>query len=122
MTIALWCVAIAAIFPVICAGIAKAGFRDYDNRNPRDWLSKQQGWRARANSAQQNSWEAFAVFAAGVFAAHLAHGPSARVDLLAEIFIGLRVLYVGLYLANYAMLRSLAWSAGFAVSLGMFFT
>ncbi len=121
MTIALWCVAIAAVFPIICTGIAKAGSGGYDNRNPRDWLGRLQGWRARANAAQQNSWEALAVFAAGVFAAHLAQAPQARVDLLAEIFIGARVLYLACYLANLALLRSLVWTVGIGVSIAMFF-
>lgn len=121
MTIALWCVAIAAVFPIICTGIAKAGTAGYDNRNPRDWLGRQQGWRARANAAQSNSWEALAVFAAGVFTAHLAHAPQARVDLLAEIFIVVRVLYLVCYLADQALLRSLVWTSGFGVSIAMFF-
>ena len=121
MTIALWCVAIAAAFPIVCTGIAKAGFRGYDNRNPRDWLGRLQGWRARANAAQNNSWEALAVFAAGVFAAQLAHAPQARVDLLAEIFIGARVLYLACYLADLAALRSVIWASGFGVSIAMFF-
>ncbi len=121
MTIALWCVAIAAVFPIICTGIAKAGSGGFDNRNPRDWLGRLQGWRARANAAQQNSWEALAVFAAGVFAAHLAHAPQARVDLLAEVFIGARVLYLVCYLADQATLRSLVWLIGIGVSIAMFF-
>lgn len=121
MTIALWCVAIAAVFPIICTGIAKAGSGGFDNQNPRDWLGRLQGWRARANAAQQNSWEALAVFAAGVFAAHLAHAPQARVDLLAEVFIGARVLYLVCYLADLATLRSLVWMIGIGVSIAMFF-
>lgn len=123
MTIALWCVAIAAVFPILCTSIAKGGsLRNYDNRNPRDWLGRQQGYQARANAAQQNSWEALAVFSAGVFAAHLAHAPQARVDLLAEIFVVVRFIYLACYLADLAALRSAVWFVGFGLSIALFFT
>jgi uncharacterized MAPEG superfamily protein len=121
MTMALWCVAIAAILPIISTGIAKAGFRDYNNRQPREWLAKQQGWRARANAAQQNAWEALAVFAAGVFAAHIAQAPQERVDFWAMVFIGVRVAYLACYLADLAPLRSIVWASGFVISLSFFF-
>jgi uncharacterized MAPEG superfamily protein len=121
MTTALWCVAIAAVLPIICTGIAKAGAR-FDNLTPREWLAKQQGYRARANYAQQNSWEAFAVFSAGVFAAHLSGSPQDKVDLLAMVFIGARVAYIVCYLGNWAPLRSLVWAVGFFSSLALFFT
>jgi len=39
---------IAGVLPVACAGIAKLGFKEYDNNNPRAWLAKQTGFRARA--------------------------------------------------------------------------
>jgi uncharacterized MAPEG superfamily protein len=123
MTIALWCVAIAAVLPILCTGIAKGGaIRNFDNRNPRDWLGMQHGYQARANAAQLNSWEALAVFSAGVFAAHLAHAPQARVDLFAEIFIVVRIVYLACYLADLATLRSIVWFIGFGLSMAMFFT
>jgi uncharacterized MAPEG superfamily protein len=120
MTTALWCVLVAALMPVLCTGIAKWGLRNFDNANPREWLARQTGWRARANSAQQNSWEALAIFSAAVFAAHLAEAPQARVDLLAVSFIGIRALYVLVYLMNLATLRTLVWLAGLAVSIAIF--
>lgn len=57
---------IAGVLPVACAGIAKLGFKEYDNHNPRAWLAKQTGFRARSNAAQSNNFEAFPFFAAGV--------------------------------------------------------
>ena len=64
MTIAYWCVLIAAVIPLISIGIAKAGGERYNNRHPRVWLDKQQGYRARAAAAEANSFEAFPFFAA----------------------------------------------------------
>ena len=120
MTVALWCVMVAGLLPVLCVGLAKATVGGYDNRSPRAWLSQLQGWPARANAAQQNSWEAFAVFAAGVFSAHLAHAPQLRVDQLAVAFIVVRLLYIVCYLGNVATLRSLVWTAGLALSIALF--
>ena len=52
-----WCVLLAAIMPIFCAGMAKSsGFGKpvqeggYDNAMPRLWLAGQTGWRARALS------------------------------------------------------------------------
>jgi uncharacterized MAPEG superfamily protein len=122
MNFAVACIAISAVLPIVCAGIAKWGFKGYDNRNPRAWLAAQTGFRARANAAQANSWEAFPVFAAGAIVAMHTGAPAGRIDLLAGIFIASRLAYIGFYLADMAGPRSLAWLAGFAVSLALFFT
>lgn len=121
MTTALWCVAVAAVLPIVCAGIAKWGFKGFDNRHPREWLARQEGWRARAHAAQQNSWEAFAIFAAAVLAAHVAGGPQARIDTLALGFIACRLVYIWCYVADFASLRSLVWLLGLGLSLAQFF-
>ena len=122
MTIALWCLAIAAVLPILCTSIAKGGsMAKYDNTAPRDWLARLTGYQARANAAQQNSWEALGVFSAGIFAAHLAHAPQIRVDQIAEAFIVARLVYIGCYLGNLASLRSVVWFAGFGLSLALFF-
>ncbi len=120
MTLALWCLMVAALLPIACAGIAKWGFSGFDNNNPREWLAKQQGWRARAHAAQLNSWEALAIFAAAVLTAHLAGAPQGRVDALAVGFIVARLAYVGCYLADRAALRSLVWLAGLGLSIALF--
>ena len=57
---------IAAVIPLIAIGIANVGGERYNNRHPRVWLDKQQGYRARATAAQSNSFEAFPFFAAAV--------------------------------------------------------
>jgi uncharacterized MAPEG superfamily protein len=120
MTIALWCLMIAALLPIICTGIAKWGFEGFDNRRPREWLAQQSGWRARANAAQANSWEAFAIFTAGVLTAHLVAAPQARIDALALVFIAARVAYILCYVTDKAALRSLVWLVGLGASLAMF--
>lgn len=122
MTIALWCVFIAGLLPYVPAVLSKAGGEGFDNDAPREWLAKQHGYRARANAAQQNSFEAFAFFAAAVIVAHLVKGPQPLVDTLAMVFIAARVAYVGAYLAGKGTLRSLIWTVGMAAAAWIFLT
>jgi uncharacterized MAPEG superfamily protein len=120
MTLPFWCVVIAAILPLLATVIAKSR-RDYDNANPREWLARQEGFRARAHAAQQNSFEAFPPFAAAVIIAHLRGAPQDPIELLAIAFIAARVAYLALYVGNLAVLRSLAWFAASGFTLAMFF-
>lgn len=128
MTLANYCIIVAALLPIVCAGLAKSkGFgkrrRDggFDNKEPRAWLGRQTGWQARANAAQANGFEALPLFIAGVLAAQQMQLDQSRIDLLAMSFIGLRVAFIALYLADLASLRSLVWVAGIGVSVALFF-
>ncbi len=119
MTLALWCVLVAGLLPYAGAGAAKLGTR-FDNHQPRAWLAALNGWRARANAAQMNSFEAFPLFAVAVLVATVRHAPTARVDLLAMLFIAARVAYFVTYLADLATLRSVIWVFGIACSVAIF--
>lgn len=121
MTLAFWCVLVAGFLPYIGTLIAKIGGARFDNANPRDWLSAQSGFRKRANAAQLNSFEAFPLFAAAVIVAHLAGAPQERIDLLAVTFVIARLFYLGFYLANIHILRSLAWFVGIGSAAALFF-
>ncbi len=111
MNIAHLCVLIAAALPYLSVGAAKAQ-PAYDNAAPRDFLGRLQGWRARANWAHQNHFEAFAPFAAAVVLAELAHAPQPRIETLAVIFILLRIAYTFAYIGGAATVRSLMWFGG----------
>ena len=119
MPVSHWCILAAGVLPYIATLIAKAG-APYDNRNPRQWLGSLGGWRARANAAQQNSFEAFPLFAAGVIVAHQLGADAARVDALAITFIVARIGYLAAYLADRAALRSLAWFLGIGCVVAIF--
>lgn len=123
-TIAYWCVLVAAILPVVCAGIAKSGmFRispkkgGYDNNDPRAWLARQTDWRARANAAQANTFEALPFFFAAVIIAHQLQARQAVVDILAFMFVVLRIAYIMMYVANMAKTRSAIWVTAFLVNI-----
>lgn len=128
-TIAYWCVLVAAILPVVCAGMAKYGMfsksrRDggYDNHNPRAWLAKQTDWRARANAAQANTFEALPFFFAAVIIAHQLQARQAVVDILAFMFIVLRIAYIMMYVADMAKTRSAVWVLALAVNIWILFS
>ena len=120
MSIAYWCILIAAVLPFICVGFAKSGAPGYNNKDPRGWVAKQDGYRVRnAYNAHLNAFEAFPTFAAGVLMAQFAGVDPDHVNLLAVAFIGFRVLHGVFYLAAIALMRSLAWMGGFACAIGL---
>lgn len=121
MTIILWCVLAAALLHIVCAGIAKAGRRDYNNRDPRAWLDGLDGYRARANAAQKNTLEAQAFFMAALLFALYNDAPLPTLQLLAVSWLVLRVIYIGLYVADLATLRSLVWLAALGVNIAILF-
>lgn len=120
MSIAFWCVVVAGLLPYLGTVIAKAGAGSYNNRDPREWLARQGGWRKRADNFQANSFEAFPLFAAAVIVAHLAGAEPSRIDSLALIFVAARLAYLGCYLANWHMARSIVWMIGLVVTITIF--
>lgn len=110
----------AGLLPVVCAGIAKWGAKGYDNHDPRAWMARQEGYRARADAAQQNSLEAFPLFAiAVVMALHNGARPE-DVALWAWCFVGIRLLYIYCYVSDRATLRSWVWMLGVAVTVRLY--
>jgi len=122
MTIAQLCLLVAVLLPFATAWIGKAGaFGLSDNRDPRGWASRQSGWRARAMAAQSNGFEALPLLLAGLLVAWQREAAQSTVDALALAFVALRVVYIGLYLADLGTLRSLVWTGSVACVLAMFF-
>jgi uncharacterized MAPEG superfamily protein len=127
MTIAVFCILIAAILPIVCAGIAKVGMfgiprkqGGYDNIDPRAWLEKQEGRRKWANNAQANSFEALPFFAAAVIVAHMLGQAGTLLNVLAILFIVLRMLYIWLYITARQGVRSLVWTLAFVINIAIF--
>jgi uncharacterized MAPEG superfamily protein len=120
MTFALWCIFIAIFLPLIWAGVAKSGAKDYDNAQPREFLAGLEGRAKRADWAQQNSYEAFPPFAVGVIVAHLTGAEQLTIDLVAGLFIVFRLAHGACYILDKARIRSLAWVGGFGCTLAFF--
>lgn len=120
MTIALWCVLIAGLMPIAFAGVAKVGDKSFNNRRPREWYQTVTGYRKRAWWAQQNSLEAFPLFAAAVLVAHITGASQPLVDALAIFFIAFRIAYGICYLADVHLARSLMWLGGLVCCVWLF--
>lgn len=127
-TLAYWCLLIAAFLPLICSILAKYGKSGipveqggFDNNNPRSWLARQVDWRARANAAQANTFEALPFFMAAVIIAHQLGTPQGRLDIMAFVWVVLRILYVMAYVAGQGTARSAIWGLAFAVNIGILF-
>ena len=121
MTIAFTCVLIAGLLPIVAAGIAKFGFKDFDNSNPRQWLAKQNGFRARANAAQANTFESIPFFFAAIAIAAIAQAPQYRIDLLAVIYVLARIAFIVCYVADWPKLRTAVWTIALAAIIAIFF-
>lgn len=128
LTVAYWCVLVAALLPIGCSWLAKSGRMTrprreggLDNQHPRDWLARQTDWRARANAAQANSFEALPFFIGAVIIAHQLGAAQIRVDVLAFLFVVLRLLYIMMYVANMASARSLIWALALFTNIAILF-
>lgn len=123
MTTAHWCIFVTILLPYVWTIIAKrtpGNAGRFDNRAPREYLSRVQGMAARANWAQLNAFEALAPFIAAVLIAEKVGVAQGTVDNLAIAFVVARVGHGVLYLANQHLLRSLVWGIGFACVIALF--
>jgi uncharacterized MAPEG superfamily protein len=127
-TVAYWCVLVMALLPLACAWLAKSSGigkprreGGFDNRDPRGWLARQTDWQARANAAQANSFEALPFFIGAVIIAHQLGAPQTRVDILAMLFVTLRIIYIAMYVAGLPTIRSAIWTLALLANVGIFF-
>ena len=107
----IYLILIACLLPYVFTVIAKktAGFKGRDNQNPRDFLAKTTGLAARANAAQQNSFESLPLFIAAILMAEYMVVPQTVIMTFGIAYIVLRIVYGICYLANWATLRSIVW-------------
>ncbi len=117
MTIAFWCVLVAALLPYAVFGPASAKL---DIKLPRKMAGELEGLPARAYGAHLNHFEAFPFFAAAVIVAHVVGGPSALVNGLAVAFIAVRLFYTAAYLVDRQPLRSASFFVGLLISIAIF--
>ncbi len=126
MSIVKWCVLMACLLPMLTALLPKVSslrlsFKDgkYDNNNPRQWAGMLAGWQQRAMAAHSNGFEALPLFIASVIFAQMEHGDPSRIDALAMAFVGLRVVYVAMYLLNLGTMRTLVWTAAVGTNVAL---
>jgi len=119
------CLLIVTLLPIICSWIS-GYFRGthpdgFDNKHPRLQVAKLEGPGHRAYAAQQNSWEALAMFSAALIALHMSGIAIATVANLSIVFVALRTIYIACYLANQDLLRSTAFIGGFGICIYFFY-
>ncbi|WP_101758369.1 MAPEG family protein [Oceanicoccus sp. KOV_DT_Chl] len=124
MTVPFWCLFISAMMPIVWAWVGgyfrHQQFGRVDNKQPRAQYAQLQGAGARALAAQQNAWEALAVFTAAVCVAHLAGADPEQAAIAAQVFVVARVLHGVFYIADKDALRSIVFIIGLGCSLWLF--
>ena len=124
MTTVLACLLIAVLTPYVLAGIGGyhkgKQFGKPDNNNPRAQAAQLTGAGARAVAAQQNAWEALAVFTASLAAAFFAGVEPGSIVVPALIFVAARVAHATCYLADLASARSSAFFVATLACLWIF--
>ncbi len=119
MPLAYWCVLIAALLPYALGKYAKRGVES-DNRYPREDYETFPPRNRRAYAAHQNAFESFPFFAAAVIIALTMGAPVYMVNVLAVLYVLLRIAYSLLYIFNQPIARSLVFAVAMAVNVVIF--
>jgi len=109
------------VMAFVSAYFRKKQLGKVDNENPREQYSQLHGVGARAVAAQQNAWEALAVYSA-VLVGVAASG--VQVEYLAQAAITVliaRLLHGIFYLANLDKLRTLSFTVAVATCFYLFY-
>lgn len=122
MTMITWLMLVAALLPLVATGLAKAGGKGFDNEMPRAWLAAQEGWRARANAAQNNLFESLPFFFGAVLLALHQQAEPERLASLMLAWLAARLAYVWFYVAGRGTLRSLVWLVALALNVAILFS
>ncbi len=124
MTTPFWCLLFVAVMPYLLAGVG--GYLRVnqlgalDNQHPRVQAYELRGPAARAYAAQQNAWEALALFGTAVFLAHFTGADPGQSAIASLGYVTTRVLHPVLYIANIATVRTLVFTAGIGCCVWLF--
>ncbi|MBH0007258.1 MAPEG family protein [Psychrobacter sp. SWN149] len=120
---AIWAMVAASLLPWLVSIVAKAsgGFRIRNNAHPRDFFQNATGVAARANAAQQNSYETLPIFLAAVLTAMLFFVPQSIINILAWLYVLIRIGFCVAYITNLSMFRSILWALSMACCLMLFY-
>lgn len=119
----IWAMVVASLLPLTMAAFAKVsgGFGFADNAHPRHFLQNTTGISARANAAQQNSYETLPVFLVAVVVAMLFFVPQSIINTLAWLYVMIRVGYCIAYIINLPTFRSVLWVLSIICCLMLFY-
>lgn len=124
MTTPFWCLFVVVLIPFVLAAVGGyfrgQQFGQADNKNPRLQAAQLEGAGARAYAAQENAWEALAMFTAAVLVAHLSGVPSSEAAPWTIAFVAARIFHPIFYIMDIEKLRSLSFLVGFVCIIGLF--
>jgi len=110
MTTPFWCLLVIAFIPYVLAPVGgffkTRQFGTLDNKNPRLQSAQLEGPGARAQAAQENAWEALAVFGTVVVVNHLAGGDPGASATASLLYLVTRIVHPIAYIADIDKLRS----------------
>ncbi|WP_106420420.1 MAPEG family protein [Salinicola tamaricis] len=123
-TLPLWCLLITALLPFWLAFWGSTERRrapgGLDNHHPRQQYATLKGKGARLWAAQQNAWEALALFTAAVVAYAYAGGGGWLGSAACVVFVLARVAHGVCYALDLATLRSTVFIVAFLAVLCLF--
>ena len=112
------------LLPFVLAGLGGyykvQQFGNLDRKTPRKQSAALEGAGTRAVAAQQNAWEALAVFTAAVAVAHLAGADAGTAATASLVFVAARILHPIFYITNLDVLRSLSFVVGLGACITLF--
>jgi uncharacterized MAPEG superfamily protein len=124
MTTPLWCLVAVAVFPYVLAGLGgylrvqQLGVLDANH--PRVQAYELRGIAARAYAAQQNAWEALALFGTAVLVGHLVGADPGQSATASLVFVAARVLHAAAYIADQAIARTGVFIVGLGCCVWLF--
>ena len=125
MTTPFWCLFIGCLIPYLLAPVAgyfkTRQFGTLDNKNPRAQTAALEGTGARAAAAQDNAWEALAIFTVAVLVNHAQGGDPGTSATLALVWVGARILHAIFYITDIDIARSGIFLVGLGCAVGLFF-
>ena len=112
---------IAVLMPIVCSWISgyyrHKQFGAVNNKTPRIQAAQLEGAGHRAVAAQQNCWEALAMFSAALLGVQMSGIALDSIVTLCVVFIAARVVYIACYLADQDILRSISFLVSFGVCI-----
>lgn len=123
MTVPLWCLIVVAALPLVLA-ISTIYFRirqfgSWDNNDPRKQYEQLSGAGWRVWAAQQNAWEALALFTAVVMISYIAGSDPDKSGIAAIVYACTRLIHPVLYIANLSTLRTISFTVGLSACIYM---
>lgn len=119
MPLAYWCILITAILPIALVSFAKTGGAG-DNHDPRAGIESLPDRQRRGYFAHLNAYENFPFFAVAVIVATTMGAPLYLVNVLAVVYVALRIIHALLYIGDIPTARSSVFLVGYLVNIAIF--